>query len=728
VLASVRPALVAALIATVGAAIVLHLWDADLGVPFRGTGDTLFFQMLVKDALGGGWVLTNPHLGAPFGQELYDYPVAGADTLQFLAIKILGLFSSNAAVVFNVYFLLTFPLAAIAAYAVLRWLELSVPVAVIGAVLFALAPYHFLRGEFHYFLAATWPIPLGAYLVLAIYLGTPLFGTRQRTIATLAICVAVGLSDFYYAAFTALLAGAATLLATAVRRQRQTFLAGAFVTLAVVAATGLALAPSLVYRAQHGANQALERAPSESELYSLNVIGLVMPVEDHRIDRLASIRERYQRSTSVGKEAAPLGLLGAVGFVWLLALALAICVGARGGLAQDPRQRSLATANLTALLIGTTGGASAIIAYAVGPELRTWSRLSVFIAFFAIAALCLLADAARPWVERRGPRARIAAAAAVVGIAVLAVADGTSPSMTPDYAQVAASYHSDDAFVNQIEQTVGPDAQVFQMPYQEFPDEIEFAGLQDYDGARGYLHSDSLRWSWGAMKGRPRDWQAETVNLPATTVMPMVAAAGFQGVYLDRFGYSDDGEGIEKQLGLIIGVPPISSPDRRLAFFDLRSYARRLRAERSPSELAALADVTLHPVRTAWSTDSFNKETRDGLHLSRWTSRESSRIELTNPSDRPRVTALSVKLSRPGAAPADVVLRYPDGQTQHVWVTPEGKQIEHSVRVPAGESAIEIETAAVPLATAAGANSPGFVQLTDFQLIPSEARELSGSQ
>ena len=96
--------------------LVLHLWDADLGIPFAGAGDALFFQMLVKDTLDHGWLLTNPDLGWPLGQQLYDYPVAGADGLHVVAIKVLGLFSSNPAWVLNAYFLLSFPLVAISAF------------------------------------------------------------------------------------------------------------------------------------------------------------------------------------------------------------------------------------------------------------------------------------------------------------------------------------------------------------------------------------------------------------------------------------------------------------------------------------------------------------------------------------------------------------------------------------------------------------------------------------
>jgi phosphoglycerol transferase len=600
-------------------------------------------------------------------------------------------------------------------------------------VLFALAPYHFLRSEYHFFLAATFPIPLGAYLVLAIYLGRPLFARRDggsrwlrfvtpRTLATLAICIAVGLSDFYYAAFTALLTAMATVIAAAARRELRTLLAGGVVTVALVLVTALILTPTFVYRAEHGKNAVLTRAPSESQQFSLNVIALVLPVEDHRLGPLASIRDRYQRSTTVAKEPAPLGLLASIGFAWLLAVALAFCLGVAGRFAPDPRHRSLATANLTVLLLGTTGGISAIIAYAISPELRTWSRLSVYIAFFAVAALCLLADSARPWFERRGSRARGLGLAALAVIVVLAVLDQTSPPMTPDYSEVAAEYHSDGAFVQRIEQTVGPDAEIFQLPYMNFPDQLEFARLQDYDAARGYLHSDDLRWSYGAMKGRSRDWQSETVNLPLSLVVPMVSAARFKGIYLDRYGYTDNGTAVDAQLRQILGAQPFPSPNGRLEFFDMRAYNARFRSDHPRAQLAALAAVTLRPLQTVWSKDSFNTETRDGGSSTRWTADPRSRLEVLNPSSGPRVAALAMTLARPSGAAAGVVLRLPGGVERRIQVQPQGTPVVVAgLRFPPGKSTIEIDTAAPPVAKGVGSDVAGYLQLQGFRLIPREA-------
>ena len=58
-------------------------------------------------------------------------------------MKSIGLFTSDAAVVVNVFFLLTFPLVGLAAYLVLRRLTVSVPVSIVCSILYTLMPYHF---------------------------------------------------------------------------------------------------------------------------------------------------------------------------------------------------------------------------------------------------------------------------------------------------------------------------------------------------------------------------------------------------------------------------------------------------------------------------------------------------------------------------------------------------------------------------------------------------------
>ena len=48
------------------------------------------------------------------------------------------------------------------------------------AVLYAVIPYHFLRGEVHLTLSAYYAVPLGCWLILAGMGHADLFASRQR--------------------------------------------------------------------------------------------------------------------------------------------------------------------------------------------------------------------------------------------------------------------------------------------------------------------------------------------------------------------------------------------------------------------------------------------------------------------------------------------------------------------------------------------------------------------
>ncbi len=270
-------ALATAVLAVSGAFLALALWRADLGVPLRYTqmDDTKFYFGVVKDILDHGWYQHNPDLGAPFGLGLYDFP-QGADNLNFLLIKALGLVAHGYGLVTNLFFLLTFPLTALAAYYAGRRLGLRPAVACVCGVLFSLLPYHFYRHESQVLLSAYYAAPLGAYLFLALFGADPLLERRPggpralawasgRTLATFAICLVIGSAGLYYAAFSVLLLLAGTLVALVAHRGRGAVLAGA-VCAAVIGLTLAAnLSPSLLYTARHGTNSQIARTPIESE-------------------------------------------------------------------------------------------------------------------------------------------------------------------------------------------------------------------------------------------------------------------------------------------------------------------------------------------------------------------------------------------------------------------------------------------------------------------------------
>ena len=82
----------------------------------------------MKGILEHGWYWHNPNLGAPEGQQLFDFPVLSGDPLNVLLLKFLGLFRlGRGRPCVNVFFLLTFFLVGLSAYLVLRRLTVSWP-------------------------------------------------------------------------------------------------------------------------------------------------------------------------------------------------------------------------------------------------------------------------------------------------------------------------------------------------------------------------------------------------------------------------------------------------------------------------------------------------------------------------------------------------------------------------------------------------------------------------
>ena len=552
---TVFEALAAAALALVAACLVLEVWNADLRVPFDYVGDAAFTAAVVKNAVENGALWENDELGAPRGQELYDFPVWAGDNVQLAIVRAIGVVVRDPIVAFNLFYLLTFPLAALTAFLVMRRLGVRSPGALAASVLFALLPYHFLRGEDHLFLGAYWAVPLGCFLVLSVFADAPLvtpFRSR-RTLAILAACVVVGSAAVYYAAFTLVLLAFAGALSAAARRSVRPLVTTAALGGAIVAALVVNFAPAIVDRVREGSNPELERFAFETEVFSLRPLQLVLPVSDHRIGALADLKERYESHIGATEASfASLGLVGSVGFAVLIATLLLAAVrsGAPRG---DPLLRYAAVGALVALFFAMSGGLAPVVSFLISPQLHAWNRLSIFIAFFALLAVALLVGRLRG-----GLAWGVAAALILVGSL-----DQTTSAMTPRYNETAGNWRSDQIWVDQVDDALTEDAAVLELPYVPFPSSPPVQRMVDYDHVHPYLHSDDLRWSYGAMKGRPED-VGDDVTSPA-----QAAALGFDAVMVDRFGFADNGAAVEAELRQLSDDEPIVSPDGRRVLFVL---------------------------------------------------------------------------------------------------------------------------------------------------------------
>ena len=268
----------------------------------------------------------------------------------------------------------------------------------------------------------------------------------------------------------------------------------------ILAVSLVQLAPTIVYRVANGTNEEVaKRYWFESENYSLRLTQLLLPVDGHRIDALASRKAEYtdQIPQNEGR-AATLGIVASVGFLWLLAVVLLAVVGAWPGVIA--RYRGIAALTLAAVLVGTTGGLATLLAV-VWPQIRAWNRLSIFIAFFALLAVGLLLESLRPRLPRSGS-GRCSAGCSC------SARWTRRPRSSSRRMRARRRLPGRPVVVSLGGAAAGGDASVVQLPHEPFP-EPPLGPRPIYEPAKAYLHTSDARWSWGAMRGRPDDWSAQ---------------------------------------------------------------------------------------------------------------------------------------------------------------------------------------------------------------------------
>jgi hypothetical protein len=590
----------------------LELWRADLRVPLVTSApssrwDTDELLAAVKGMLESGWWLRNPYLAAPFGMQLYDFP--HPMNLDMFVMKLMSLFSSNYAVVTNLYFLLTFPLIVISSIFALRLFGVSYASALVASILFAFMPYHFMRGEGHLFLSAYYLIPLVAMVVLWVWFdrlrpsrepeeqGRPGPGRRFR--CAILVAILVGCGEIYYAFFACFLLCVAAVAAAL--RIRSWKVAGPAMMLIAITVLSLAAngAPCIAYEWTHGWNsRGVVRFPQEAEVYGLKITEMLLPVTGHRLRYLAALKDRYLRLTQTpflarmepiyGRPGHPfaneaddasLGIVAGAGFLFLVGY---LMWASKAG--DEDLLRPLAVLTIAAVLLGTVGGFGSLFAFVATPVFRGFDRISIFIAFFCLFAVALLLDRLRRTLERF----RFAEALWYTGLAVVlcvGIFDQTTPEFVPQYKHLADEYLGDAEFVTQIEVSVPPESMIFQLPYAPMPEQGPINKMRGWDLFKGYLHSEKLRWSYGVMTGRPEaTWAKQFEGESLDQVVKTLAFAGFEGIYIDRYGYSDGASGIESSLESVLRESPIVSSNGRLSFFTLTEFVKSLKSEYSPAQ------------------------------------------------------------------------------------------------------------------------------------------------
>ncbi len=552
------------------AAVILIFWLAmggrgwDARVPIASGGDAAFYLAQSKSTLDHGWWWWNPSQGLPV-----EYPplIFGQTTnVDQALVWVIGHFTSGVGLTVNVTWMLMLALSAVTAAWGLRQLGVSALSAGAAGVLFALSPLAFYRHIGHFSLVS-YLVPLPATAALLLAAGDVDTLRKRKTFAILlAGCALVGLNYIYNAFFGAALVLAGLAIGFARTRSRPLLRSGGICLGAIVLATAVNLVPTQLAWRQHGLPVGIQHFAMESESYGLKIRHLVTPVYNHWFPPL---RHWVDADTAAGfpgeteNRVSRLGLVSA--FAWLVLMATLVMPGRREReVAGDPVPAAARLA-LVAVLIGTVGGFGTLWSL-ISPAIRAYNRIAPFIAFFVLVALAA-------WLDRL---TRTRARSVQVGVWAVVLAIGVSDQLTPlrslaaGAPGVARSWHELTAFVSDLEARLPPGAAIMQLPRRPYPGDPGVGQMGVYDHFHPYLVSRHLRWSYPALSGKQRDWQASLARIPRAEWPTVLSKAGFRAIWIDRAAFPDRGQSEVDSLNTAPVPPVLLMENHRYIVLELR--------------------------------------------------------------------------------------------------------------------------------------------------------------
>jgi hypothetical protein len=527
-------------------------------------------------------------LGAPEGANWNDWPLLEELQIVFFAVlaKIFGLFAA-----LNVGMLIGHWLAAGTFYGVARSLGCLRPWAFVGGLAYGLAPYLFAQSPHHITSEYVWHVPL--FILVWKWVSTDgglVWGSR-RFWAAIGIAAITGLQSPYFTNVFCQL----TLLGGAALAWRKRSFAAAKPALAVIAAAAIPFAlmnlDTWTYRMANGVNPgAVVREYKWLEIYGLKLVDLVIPPVTHHATGFAKFAAAHRSGAPLLDEGSYLGLVG------IASLALLAVVAARS-MVDKGTMPAAAWQVLWVVLTFSTGGLNAILGAFGFTLFRTGCRYSVVILAIALMHAVEWLSARQRTAETRSSAEtlRIGVVAAVIGLSLLVLWDQVPRAPTAELANaIATQVEADRAFVADMNLMLPPDALVFQLPVMDFP-ESPIPGIPSYDHFRPYLYGGRLRYSYGSMKGRPReewqkavqqkliegavpDQQAQKIRFNIANVNAAIdelQKRGFTALYVNRNGFPDRGRGLFEALAeLGFKAPPIDSPLGDLSCLPLGAAAK----------------------------------------------------------------------------------------------------------------------------------------------------------
>ena len=526
--------------------------------PYKGRdqSDILIYSAFIRAGRDGHFApfcsKLVPELGAPYEANWNDWPY-----LEYRPLYLIGVLARGIGVfaALNIALLSFHLLAGLCFYFVARYRKIDIVWSFAAALAFGLASFIFSQSPDHPMVALCWHVPL--FLIVWGWLtdGSGVTPGSTRFWFGTAVGFIAGLQNPYYSTTFCQLVLLIAVVMCIRTGKRDYLISGASFIAASVAAFVLINVNPWLQQISMGRNRgAVVREFQWVEIYALKLLDLFVPPMRHQLSLFQSFAQWRAHVAILHDEGSYFGIVGAA------ALCLLIVVAIRAALIRSGERGTVPAPIwqiLWIFLFFTTGGLNAIAAALGFTYLRAGCRLSII-----ILAISLLFAA--EWLTRYRARSALSIISAVACCLIVLGDQVPAPIAAGDKALVVRQISSDRKFVADMEAALPTGAMVFQLPIMDFP-ESPLRTETSYDHLRPYLFSQHLRFSFGSMKGRPREqWQHEIEKLSLADAVAAIKTRGFSALYVSRPGYGEVARELEENLRVLGYDKIIDSPERDL--------------------------------------------------------------------------------------------------------------------------------------------------------------------
>lgn len=543
----------------------LKLYNYKLGLPILyERGDLPMMYMIAGEIYHEGWfpVITD-RLGYPFNSYFGTFPAFLFINTEVFLMKIISLFGFNSFIdIFNIAYIIIFPISAIIAFYVIRNLKISVFVSIIGALSFAFLPFIFQRMA-HYYLAAIYFIPLTIILCIWLYeddnifkLNKNFFKNKRNIFSILFIILIANNGSSYYQFLSCLFICIVILYKFLNHKKLNKILSNIIALILLILFYGINFLPLFIYKLKNSfINIDLPKHFSSAEMYGTKISHLLLNTK--------LFHKYYSQSILVNENStAYLGIIGIIGFIILI---LFLFIDSNK---YDSKISLLSKLNIGALLFTTIGGFSSLFAFFITPMLRSYNRISVYIAFISILSFCLIID--KYFIKKN-----LIFYISFVILLFFSLYDQI-PNIDFNNKEKSKLFVMDKEFIENIEMSVPEGSAVYQYPNHPMMDGyVSVNGVWHYDELIGYLFSDKLKWSAKGDYGREENkWYDEVSKLCPLDFLNEISYAGFNGLYIDKRLFEDQDyiNNFQREVEAILNIKPIIHDNDNIFFYSLVDF------------------------------------------------------------------------------------------------------------------------------------------------------------